>query len=86
MCAVAQNYRYALSHGRVQCTVELSVTQCENVKGVRTHESLIHGSTMMMHNMITLKAFRHASVFSILFYDDATQYKNARNVLDTYIR
>ena len=71
---------------RIQCTVESGVTQLENVKGVRTHDILMNGSTMMLHNTRTLKAFKHASGFSIRFYDDSTQYKNARNVLDTHLR
>ena len=70
----------------IQCTIESGVTQRENVKGVRAHESVMHDSTMTLNNMRTLKAFRHASGFSIRFYNDATQYENARNVLDTYLR
>ena len=71
---------------RIKYTVESGVTQCENVKGVQTHDSVMHGSTMTLHNMITLKAFGHALGFSIRFYDDATQYENTRNVLNTYLR
>ena len=70
----------------VQCTVESGVTQHDTVKGVQTHESIMHSSTMTLHNMITLKAFRRASGFMIRFYNDATQYNNAISVLNTYLR
>ena len=65
---------------------ESGVTQRENIKGVQKHDSLMYSSTMTLHNTRTIKAFGHASGFSIRFYNDATQYKNTRNVLDTYIR
>ena len=65
--------------------VEYGVRQHENIKGVRTHEIIMHGSTMTLHNMISLKAFGHTSGLSIPLYDDATQYNNARNVLDAYL-
>ena len=85
-CVVAHNYRYARACVSIQCTVELGVAQSENIKGVQMREIVMNGSTMTLHNMITLKAFGHALVFSIWFYDDATQYENTRNVLDTYLR
>ena len=56
------------------------------LKVLQKHESGIHGSTMTMHNMITLKSFGHASGFSIQIYNDTTQYENTRNILDTYLR
>ena len=67
-------------------TFESGVTQRENVKGVQTHESVMHGSTMTRHNTRTINVFEHVSGFSIQFYDDATKYEIARNVLDTYLR
>ena len=71
---VAHNYRYVKARVRIQCTVESGVTQSENGKCIRTYDSGMHGSTMTLHNMRRLKAFRHASGFSIRFHNDATQY------------
>ena len=48
-------YRYARAHVRIQCTVELGITRSYNVEGVQTHESVIHGSAMTLHNRRTLK-------------------------------
>ena len=53
-------YRYVRARVRIQCTVESFVTRRYNVEDVRTHESVMHGSTMILQNRISLKSFRHA--------------------------
>ena len=58
-CVFAHNYRYARSRARIQCMVESGVTPLENFEDIRTHDSLMHGSLVMLHNMITLKALGH---------------------------
>ena len=62
-------YRYAQAHVRIHCTVESGVTRRYNVEGVRTHESVMNGSAMMLHNRITLKLFRHSSGSSMTLHN-----------------
>ena len=41
--------------------VESGVTRLYNIEDVWMHESVMHGSTMMVHSIIFLKAFGHVS-------------------------
>ena len=54
---------------RIQCTVESGVTRRYNVEGVQTHESVMHGSLMTLHNRRTLKSFMHASGFLMTLHN-----------------
>ena len=40
---------------------ESGVTRRYNVEGVRTHESVMHGSVMTLHNRRKLNSFMHTS-------------------------
>ena len=62
-------YRYVQAGVRIQCMVESGVTQRENVEDVRTHESVIHGSAMTLHNRRMLKSFRHALSSSMTLHN-----------------
>ena len=62
-------YRYVRACVRIQRTVELGVKRRYNVEDVRTNESLIHVSTMKLHNRRTLKLLRHALSFLMTLHN-----------------
>ena len=53
----------------IQCTVESVVTLCYNVEDVQTHESVMHGSKMELHNIRTLKSLRHVLSYSMTLHN-----------------
>ena len=51
---------YVRARVRIQCKVESGVTQSYNIEDGQTHESVMHGSTMPLHNRRTLNSLKHA--------------------------
>ena len=61
--------RYVRARVSIQCMVESGNTRRLKVEDIRTHESVMHGSTMMLHNIIMIKLVRHALSSSMTLHN-----------------